>query len=211
MQYSRLMENKISREPFNFLLMGRSGCGKGTQAELLIKYLSGNNFGETLYVYTGNKIRDLVGKNDSLTAKLAKEIMLRGDIEPSFISVWSWCDDLVKNIKENNNLIMDGSPRMLSEAKMIDEAFDFYKRTNVKPIFIETSREWSTKRLLERGRVDDTEETIQHRLDFFDKAVIPAIDYYEKESKYKLVRVNGEQSIEDVNKEIIKKCFDTSS
>ena len=190
--------------------MGRSGCGKGTQAELLIKYLSGNNFGETFYIYTGNKIRDLADKNDSLTAKLAKEIMLRGDIEPSFISVWSWCDDLVKNIKEDNNLIMDGSPRMLSEAKMIDEAFDFYKRRNVKPIFIETSGKWSMERLLERGRVDDKKETIKHRLDFFDKDVIPVIDYYEKDSKHKLIRVNGEQSIEDVNREIMKKCFNAS-
>lgn len=190
--------------------MGRSGCGKGTQAELLIKYLSDHNLRETLYIYTGNKIRELVGKNGSLTAKLAKEIMLKGDIEPSFISVWSWCDDLVKNIREDNNLIMDGSPRMLSEAKMIDEAFDFYKRENVKPIFIETSGKWSMERLLERGRVDDKKETIKHRLDFFDRAVMPVIDYYEKESKHKLIRVNGEQSIEDVNKEIIKKCFNAS-
>lgn len=205
------MENKISDGPFNFLLMGRSGCGKGTQAELLIKYLSDHNFGETLYIYTGNKIRDLVGKNDSLTAKLAKEIMLAGNIEPSFISVWSWCDDLVKNIKENNNLIMDGSPRMLSEAKMIDEAFDFYKRENVKPIFIETSAEWSIKRLLERKRIDDTEEVIKHRLGFFDREVMPVIDYYEKESNHKLIRVNGEQSINDVHKEIISKCFNDNT
>ena len=190
--------------------MGRSGCGKGTQAELLIKYLSGNNLGETLYIYTGNKIRELAGKNNSLTSRLAKEIMLAGNIEPSFISVWSWCDDLVKNMKEDNNLIMDGSPRMLSEAKMIDEAFGFYKRENVKPIFIETSEKWSMEKLLERGRVDDKEETIKHRLDFFDKMVMPVIDYYEKESKHKLIRINGEQSIEDVNREIIKKCFNAS-
>lgn len=201
------MENKISGEPFNFLLMGRSGCGKGTQAELLIKYLSGHNFGETLYIYTGDKIRDLVNKNNSLTAELAKAIMLAGDIEPSFISVWSWCDDLVKNIRKDNNLIMDGSPRMLSEAKMLDEAFDFYKRKNVKPIFIETSAEWSTKRLLGRKRIDDTEEVIKHRLGFFDREVAPVIDYYEKESKHKLIRVNGEQSVEEVHQEILEKVF----
>lgn len=191
--------------------MGRSGCGKGTQAELLIKYLNDKSLGETLYVYTGDKIRDLVNKNNSLTAELAKAIMLAGDIEPSFISVWSWCDDLVKNIRKDNNLIMDGSPRMLSEAKMLDEALDFYKRKNVKPIFIETSGEWSTKRLLGRKRIDDTEEVIKHRLGFFDREVAPVIDYYEKESKHKLIRVNGEQNIEDVHKEIISKCFNDNS
>lgn len=194
-------------EPFNFLLMGRSGCGKGTQAELLIKYLNDKNLGETLYIYTGDKIRDLIKKNNSLTAELAKEIMLAGNIEPSFISVWSWCDDLVKKIRKDNNLIMDGSPRMLSEAKMLDEAFDFYKRKNVKPVFIETSDGWSTKRLLGRKRIDDTEEVIKHRLNFFDKEVMPVIDYYEKESRHKLIRVNGEQSVEEVHQEILEKVF----
>ena len=207
MQPSRTMENRIiSKDPFNFLLIGRSGSGKGTQAELLIKYLKDKNLGETLYIYTGDKIRALTQKND-LTARLAKNIMLIGGIEPSFISVWSWCDDLVKNITEDNNLIMDGSPRMISEAVMIDEAFNFYKRRNVKPLFIETSDQWSTKRLLERGRADDAEKSIKNRLDFFDRSVMPVIDYYEKESRHKLIRINGEQSIEDVHKEVIKKCF----
>ncbi|MEK9183784.1 MAG: hypothetical protein AAB890_01785, partial [Patescibacteria group bacterium] len=70
-----------------------------------------------------------------------------------------------------------------------------------------TSEKWSMEKLLKRGRVDDKKEVIKHRLDYFDKCVQPVIDYYEKESKYKLIRVNGEQSIEEVNREIIKKCF----
>ena len=46
--------------------MGRSGCGKGTQAKLLIKHLRDNNLGETLYVYTGEKLRNFAEKEKYL-------------------------------------------------------------------------------------------------------------------------------------------------
>lgn len=199
-------QNK-SNGPFNFLLIGRSGCGKGTQAKLIAKYLEDNDLGEVLYVYTGERLRGLVQKYNTQTAKIAKEIMLSGGIEPSFLSVWAWSEEFINNVSKNINIIIDGAPRVLIEAKIIDEAFNFYGRERVEPIFIETGREWAAQRLLERGRIDDKKEAIEERLNFFDRMVIPVIDYYEKESKHKLIRVNGEQSIENVHKEILKKCF----
>lgn len=194
-------------EPYSFILIGRSGCGKGTQADLLSKYLEENNFGRVLYIYTGKRLRDLVQKCDTETAKIAKSIMISGGIEPSFLSVWAWSEEFINNADKNANIIIDGSPRVLMEAKVIDEAFGFYGRKNVKPIFIETGREWSAEMLFRRGRIDDTKEAINERLNFFDKTVMPVIDYYEKESNFKLVRINGEQSVDNVHDEIIRKCF----
>ena len=195
------------KEPLVFLLMGRAGCGKGTQADLLMKYLEKNGYTDLLYIYVGSGLRDFIKKNSSLTSKLADEIMRKGDMEPSFLSVWALSGDLIKKMNEETSLVIDGFPRNLTEAEIIDEAIAFYGLKNVYPVFIETNREDSRKRLLDRGRADDTEIAIKRRLDYFDQYVQPVIDYYEKESKYKLTRINGEQSVEDVHREILEKVF----
>lgn len=195
------------KEPLVFLLMGRSGCGKGTQAKLLIKYLRDSGFGETIYVYTGEKLRNFAEKGETLAAREARKKMKEGGLLPSFLAVWLWSGALIEGIDENNNAVMDGSPRTLLEAMMTDDAMEFYGRKKVIPIFLETSEEWSTRRLLGRGRSDDSAESIKKRMAYFEKDVIPVIDYYEKESKHKLIRINGEQSVEEVHKEILEKVF----
>ena len=50
-------------------------------------------------------------------------------------------------------------------------------------------------------------KSIKKRMAYFEKDVAPVIDYYEKESKHKLIKVNGEQSVEDVHREILEKVF----
>ncbi len=195
------------KEPFVFLLMGRSGCGKGTQAKLLIKHLRDNNLGETLYVYTGEKLRNFADKEETLAARLAKSKMKAGGLLPSFLAVWLWSGALIGGINENNNVIMDGSPRTLLEAMMTDDAMEFYGRNKVIPVFLETSEEWSTQRLLGRGRSDDSLKSIKERLAYFEKDVVPVIDYYSGRSKHKLARINGEQSVEAVHQEILEKVF----
>jgi len=195
------------KEPFVFLLMGRSGCGKGTQAKLLIKHLRDNNLGETLYVYTGEKLRNFAEKEENLAARLAKSKMKDGNLLPSFLAVWLWSGSLIDGIDENNNVIMDGSPRTLLEALMMDDAMEFYGRNKVVPVFLETSEEWSTQRLLGRGRSDDSLNSIKKRLAYFEESVVPVINYYSGKSRHKLTRVNGEQSVEDVHREILDKVF----
>ena len=195
------------KEPLVFLLLGRSGCGKGTQAKLLIKHLQNNNLGETLYVYTGERLRNFTEKEKNLAALLAKIKMKAGGLLPSFLAVWLWSGALIEGVEENNNVIMDGSPRTLLEAMMVDDAMEFYGRRNVIPVFLETSEEWSTQRLSDRGRNDDSLKSIKERMAYFEKDVVPVIDYYSGKSKHKLTRINGEQSVEEVHREIIDKIF----
>lgn len=191
-------------KPLTILLIGRSGCGKGTQADLLVDFLKQKGINDILYVYAGNKMRELVQNKENFTSSLAKGIMLSGKKQPNFLAVWAWSNEFVENFSENKNVILDGSPRDKIEAQILDEAFDFYGRDDVKPVCIDVSYEWSRERLLARKRFDDTEERIKNRLEYFDKFVQPAMDYYKNESRHKLIRVNGEQSIGEVHNEIIK-------
>lgn len=194
-------------KPYTFLFTGRSGCGKGTQAELIKKYLEENDKRSILYVYAGEKMRKLTEENDSFTAKLANEIMISGGKQPDFLAVWAWSNDFVEKLEKDMHLIIDGSPRTVTEAMILDETFVFYKRENIKPIILDVSREWAKDKLLKRKRTDDTEEKINNRLDFYEKYVRFIIDYYEDQSKNKIIRINGEQTIEEVHQEIMRKVF----
>lgn len=183
-----LMEN-----PLIFIFFGRSGSGKGTQAELLKKYLEekyGTN--SVLYVYTGAKLRELVGQKELLTARLVDEkVMKAGAKAPDFLAVWAWGERLVKEMDEKKHLIVDGSPRTIMEAKILDESFLFYGRKKIFPLFIDVSREEVARRMKKRGRADDTDEQIKSRLAYYEEYVLPAVEYYEKESKNKLIWIDG--------------------
>jgi adenylate kinase len=52
-------------------------------------------------------------------------------------------------------------------------------------------------------RFDDMPEAINLRLDLFEKEIIPVIDFFEREGL--LLKINGEQTIEEVGKEISEK------
>ena len=51
-------------------------------------------------------------------------------------------------------------------------------------------------------RIDDNPEAIKERLAQFKKYTIPQINYFKKQRK--LIKINGEQPIEDVFKDILK-------
>jgi adenylate kinase len=52
-------------------------------------------------------------------------------------------------------------------------------------------------------RTDDKPVAIKKRLEEFKKEVTPVLNYYKKQGR--LIKINGEQSIENVFKEILKK------
>jgi len=52
-------------------------------------------------------------------------------------------------------------------------------------------------------RPDDTPEAVNNRLDYYDDRVVEVVRYYEKQKR--LIKINGEQPIDDVFKEILEK------
>ncbi|MCG2695243.1 nucleoside monophosphate kinase, partial [Candidatus Parcubacteria bacterium] len=171
-------------EQKTYIFIGRSGCGKGTQIDLLSEKLKEKNPDIGInYVSTGGDLREF-WKEDSYTHKLSKEIVDNGGLQPEFLVIYLWGKDLVKDMNGNEHLIFDGTPRRLNEAEVLDSAIKFYQRKNPTVVYMNVSREWSTERLLGRGRSDDDAEQIKKRLDWFDKDVIPAIEYLKNDPLY---------------------------
>lgn len=184
-----------------FIFIGRSGCGKGTQAKKLIEKLA--NIGESVYyVSTGDEFRRVFDM-DTYTSNKLKGIVGSGLFAPTFTAVSMWTNALVRDLKEDQHIIIDGTPRSVEEAMTLDTVFPFYEAEPVV-LYVDVSREWATEKLFGRGRHDDTKEGIDSRMDLFDTAIVPIVDMYKKRNTIPVLHINGEQSIDDVHAEIVK-------
>jgi len=192
-------------KPQTFVFYGRSGSGKGTQVDLLIKYLSEKDpKRKSLHVETGRLLREFVAKDKSYTGIKVKDVIDHGGLLPEFVPIHIWAEFMFKNITGDEHIVCDGVARRAPEAPVLDSAFNFYNRESPHIVLINVSPEWAMERLLSRGRNDDTKESIKKRSDWFDENVRPAIDFFEKNPYYKFHNINGEQTVEEVHAEIMK-------
>src|SRR6266853_1403168 len=176
-----------------FIFIGRSGCGKGTQSELLQKVLKEKDpTNDIFYLETGAYFREFI-KGEKYSNKLANAIYKNGDRQPDFLAIWMWSHIMVEQLKGREHAFFDGITRSVPEAMVFRTAMDFYDR-DVTVIYINVSREESEKRLLLRGRIDDLKiAEIKKRLDWFERDAFPVVDYFENHKRYTVLDVNGEQ------------------
>lgn len=191
--------------PQTFIFFGPSGSGKGKQSELLMEELKKKDSErKVLYIETGEKLRELA-QRDSYTGKEVKKILGKGILAPVFLPIWVWTGIMMENVDGDEHILMDGMSRRIEEAYVLDSAVKFYKRENPFVISIEVSDKWAMERLLARGRSDDKEEEIKKRLSWYHQDVKPVIEYFKNNPYYKFITINGEQTIEEVHMEIMRK------
>ena len=189
-----------------YIFIGRSGCGKGTQAKLLSEYIKKNDpkNRSIFYMESGEKFREFISSS-GYTAKLAKKIAEQGGLQPAFLAVHLWSHLMIEQMDQDKHVIIDGTPRKLEEAKILGEGLAFYGRKPVV-IFMNVSRAWAEDKLTKRDRTDDkTKKEIKKRLDWFESDVAPTVEYLKKSPLYKFIEINGEPRIEEVHAQILAK------
>ena len=187
------------------IFIGRSGCGKGTQAALLMDRFHKHDVDkrQILYVETGERFRQFI-RGEGFSAKLSQQVYKKDLRQPDFLGCFMWASMLVEELDEHMHIVFDGAPRSAPEAALVTTALQFYKREKPTVIYINVSRKWSEERLLARGRSDDkTLDKINKRLNWFDEDVLPAIEYFKKDKFYRYIEINGEQKIEKVFADLV--------
>lgn len=217
-----------NKNPLVIVLMGKSGSGKGTQGDLLVK-----KFGLERIV-SGDLLRARAKSKDFTGKEIAKRLAVGALIPtPAIFKLWLDATEKLKDKKNFKGLVMDGNPRKILEAYLIDDALEFYGwNKNVKAILVDISDQEAIWRLTKRRicqdckmlipfvgefrkmnkcpkcggklvtRADDTVKSAKNRLKWFKTDVQPIVNYYKKSGR--LVKVDGEQSIENVFKDILK-------
>jgi adenylate kinase len=179
--------------PIQLVIMGPPGAGKGTQAEKLSK-----KYGVP-HLSTGEMLRAEVSRGTEL-GKRIKEVMDRGDLVEDPIVMGLLAARLL-DPDCDQGFILDGVPRNLDQVQALESILSQRgKGTDLIVIDLAVPDEELKKRLLARHRADDTEETIENRLQVYYDETAPLVSYYQDIGV--LISINGNQSINDVTKEI---------
>jgi adenylate kinase len=186
------------------IFLGRSGCGKGTQIEKLIELIKSKDKRSIFHLEAGARFRSFI-KEGSYASGLAQKINDVGGLQPEFLAVWAWGGEIVRHLRPNQHLLIDGTPRRLNEAKVLGSALNFFERGKVAVVYLNVSREWSINRMTSRGRADDKDvNSLDEKMRWFEKDVSPIVDYYRDSNEVNFYDINGEQSVEKVHTDIVR-------
>ncbi|MDP8933294.1 MAG: nucleoside monophosphate kinase [Cyanobacteriota bacterium] len=176
------------------VILGGPGAGKGTQAEKLCSNVS------IPLLAVGDILRaEIAGETD--LGKLAVSYVEKGELVPDEI--------LIRFIGRRlllwdvfNGWVLEGYPRTAFQAEELDFLLDDLAQELDWAIWLKVPIEVLVSRSIERDRSDDHPEILQRRLDLFHERTIPLVEYYEYRNK--LLTVNGNQSPEQVQQDILK-------
>jgi adenylate kinase len=195
---------EMSKKPLTVLFFGPQGCGKGTQVKLLVEKLQAQNTEQKIIqIDMGALMRASIASGTPTGANTA-EIINVGKRMPDFMPVYLSTKVFTEQILTNEeHLIADGLCRGEDQTRAWDDAMQFYGRADYHIIALELSAEESIKRLLARGRNDDTEEGIRSRLGWYKTDVEPQLALMQGRCRT-VHRINGDQSVEAVHGEIVR-------
>jgi adenylate kinase len=181
----------------NLLLIGPPGSGKGTQGQLLAE-----RFGLE-HVAAGDLLRAEV-EAETPIGKAVAGYLDRGELVPDEIIVELLMPVIVHAV-EKNGYVLDGFPRSVGQALIARKLAEEAGAIPDAVFYLEASRDELVRRILERarieGRSDDTEEIVNNRLQVFDEATRPLVEYYRSRGLLHVIDAN--QSEEQVAEHIL--------
>jgi len=206
----------------NLILLGPPGAGKGTQAQFIVKKFN-------LYqLSTGDLLRDEI-KNKTRVGKKIENIIAHGDFVVDEI-VNKLLKTVIANPSHRNNIIFDGYPRNINQAKKLEIMLNEDNQSINFIFFLKITREIIEKRILGRitcekcnttfnkyidkdeiekhecgnnylkKREDDNEEVIITRYDEYMKKTKPVLDFYSSRSYF--YEIDGSQKIQAITGKI---------
>ena len=180
----------------NLILFGPPGAGKGTQAKYLVKKLN------AFQISTGDMLRDEIKKDSEIGKKIINDMSDGKFVNDEIVN--SLIKKVIFDPQKKNNLVFDGYPRSLSQAKNLDlllqssnQKIDFIFFLNVsKNTIIERIK----KRKILENRSDDDANIILKRYDTYMETTRPVLNFYSKNSNFH--ELDGSLEIDKITSKI---------
>ena len=162
-----------------FILFGAPGSGKGTQGKTL------GTIPRFYHCPCGDVFRSIDTRTK--VGKAFLQYSSKGQLVPDEITVELWKEaidaavDVHKFKPDIDILVLDGIPRNVNQAKIMENMIDVEKVFHLACPNRETLFGRLKKRALKDNRLDDAnEEVIQRRLDIYETESKPVLGYYPK-------------------------------
>lgn len=159
------------------LLFGAPGSGKGTQGKIL------GTIPGFFHTACGDVFRQLDLKSE--LGKVFWEYSSRGELVPDDLTVKMW-KEFIDGAEATNRfhpeteiLILDGIPRNVKQAELMDQHLDVVKVIHLRCTDMTKMVERLRRRALKENRIDDAnDKVIQHRLEVYERETRPVLDHY---------------------------------
>jgi adenylate kinase len=162
------------------LMFGAPGSGKGTHGKIL------GSIPGYFHCSCGDVFRSL--SPDMPLGKVFVEYSSRGELVPDepTIELWkNYTDKLTAGGRldpKRNTLVLDGLPRNVHQAQMLDKFLDVIAVFNMCSANFENLVKRLQRRALKDNRLDDANlDVIRARLRTYERETKPVLNYYGKE------------------------------
>jgi len=177
----------------NIIICGAPGCGKGTQSDLLVEKYS------LTHLSTGDLLRkEIEAKTEN--GIIADGLISKGEFVPDSMIINMLIQQIKKQPKESNGIILDGFPRTVAQAEALEVLLKNFDKETTVMIDLNVDNNELISRLVKRGktsgRSDDNLETIKKRLQVYEIKTAPVSDFYKKLNKYS--GINGMGTVDEI-------------
>ncbi len=182
----------------DIVFFGMQWSGKWTQADLFLE-----KFPSYQYFEPGNILRALKSNDNVLWAHI-RESMKEWKMVDDAV-VFGLFDIYMHLLEKDQNMLIDGFLRTENQLHYFLSK-SYLKKRDCIAIYYDIPRELAVERLLARAkkewREDDNIESIETRLDIYQKETMPVIDYFRQ--KWRLIEIDGRGKIKEVFEQTIK-------
>lgn len=169
------------------VFFGPAGAGKSVQGQILAARHGWR------WLSSGQLLRD--SRHPEIAEQMRKGALVSSDQINEVIA------DALERAKDIDQVILDGYPRKLEQAQWLIETQPRHERSIGIAIVLEVPRAELEKRLKVRGRIDDTAEVIEERLNIYRQEIYPILTYL-TEQKVRIAHIDGTGTVGEIHDRI---------